>query len=264
MTEALQQLEQILTETGQPANPLRHHQVETYTQEAKRLGGIIRQQDVDGRPGQAWIGGDAALAHRRVRAINKILVEQAPKRLTGDRVNRAHALATQVIQDTIRPAMLPRSVMRRNPAGAVGAFRRTEASAGFKRAALAVKRAIRAIDPENPDPDLTNLERFRPEGSPLDGTSSFMADATIPGFLAMSTAAKANWPLGEPTVATALQQVARREARESNGHTKKTKAVRAKRPATPAQLAALARAQAALRVKRAAAAQGPALIAAEG
>ena len=245
MTEPVAALTALLDATHQPVNPLRHHQVQSYTEEMRRLGGIVEQRDADGRPGQSWIGGDPSKAARRVRQIHDILDTQAPRKLTGTDVNRAHMLATTIIQDTLQPAMLTRAIMRRNPAGAVGAYRRREGTAAFKRAALAVKRAIRAIDPENDDPDLTNLERFRPEGSATDGTSTFMADATIPGFLAMTPTAKANWPLGEPTADTALKQAARVAAA-----TPPTRASRPKRPASPAQLAALAKAHAARRAQR--------------
>jgi hypothetical protein len=243
--EALAQLTTILDETHQPINPLRHHQVREYRDEVRRIGGIIEQRDMDGTPGQNWIGGDTSKASRRVRQIKDILTNQAPRKLTGERANRAHALATEIIKDAITPAMLTRAIMRRNPAGAVGEYRRREGTAAFKRAALTVKRAIRALDPENDDPDLTNLERFRPEGSATDGTSTFMADATIPGFLAMSPKAKENWPLGEPTADTALKQVVRAA---TNGT--KTKPIRAKRPASPAQLAHMARLHAAQAAKR--------------
>lgn len=239
---AVAQLDAILTETAQPVNPLRHHQIVNYTEEARRLGAVLQKRDMDGTPGQGWITGDVSGASRRIREINTILTGQAPKRITGPRANQVHALATQVIQESIKPAMLPKSIMRRNPAGAVGQFQRSEMSPAFKRAALAVKRAIRAIDPENPDPDLTNLERFRPEGSPVDGTASFMSDATIPGYHAMTPLAKANWPLGEPTADTAQKQAAR--TRRAKNPT------RAKRPASPAQLAALEKAHAARRAQR--------------
>jgi hypothetical protein len=96
-----------------------------------------------------------------------------------------------------------------------------------------VKRAIRALDPENPDPDLTNMERFRPEGGRADGTTTFMPGATIPGFLAMTPAAKANWPLGEPTVETPLKAARARE----RAPTSTPRAERPKRPISPAQRA---------------------------
>jgi hypothetical protein len=96
----------------------------------------------------------------------------------------------------------------------VDSFLKRENSPAIKKAILTWKRAMRALDPTNTDQDYTNIEKFRPEGVNPDGTSTFMADAQIPGVFAMSPAAKANWPLGAPTVDTALGQVKKRELSE--------------------------------------------------
>jgi hypothetical protein len=143
--------------------------------------------------------------------------------------------------------------MYRNPSRAVGHYMRHENSPRVKDAILTWKRAVRSLAPDDPDPDLTNVESFRPDGSRSDGTATFMGDAMIPGFLAMTPQAKQNWPLGEPTVDTAVAQARRAAKRAGHGHS--AKPVKVKRPATPAQLAALERANAAKRAK-AAAAQG--------
>lgn len=159
-----------------------------------------------------WVGGNRAEAQRRRRRIKDVMDKQAPKPLEGDRRNRAYQLVQTVIAKDIRPALLPRSVMRRNPAGAVGEFMRRENSPQVKDVILTVKRALRAIDPTNDDPDFCNMERFRQEGESPTGASTFMPDATVPGNFAFTTTAKENWPLGEPQVETALAQVQKREA----------------------------------------------------
>jgi len=138
--------------------------------------------------------------------------------------------------------MLPRSTMRRNPAGAVDAFRRGEGSKATKHKIGTWKRAMRAIDPYNTDRDYTNIERFRAEGSNADGTSTFMGDAQIPGKFAMTPAAKANWPLGEPTVTTPLAQ-----AREAESGKKRKPLSPEARAAAVARLAAGRAKKAALR-----------------
>ena len=97
--------------------------------------------------------------------------------------------------------------MRRNPACAVDYFRRNEGSNTVKDKILTWKRAMRALEPENADQDYTNLEKYRPQGTPEDGTSSFHVNAQIPGRFAQSPLAKENWPLGEPTINTAIKQV---------------------------------------------------------
>jgi len=192
----------------QPDNPLRPNQIEEYHGELRRLGAMADGRDVDGNP-QHWIPGDRGLARRRVREIQEALDRQAPKKVSGERANAIHKKAGEVL-DVLRGAMLPKSTMRRNPAGAVGHVLRNEFSPEFKRAAKTWKRAMRALDPTNNDPDFTNLERFRSEGAG-DGTSSVMVDAQIPGLFALSNRAKHNWPLGEATADTALKQAQRQE-----------------------------------------------------
>ena len=238
-----------------PALPLKHHHVEAYTEELRRLGDVAAgtPRDLDGQRWQESMGGDRALAKRRVRELRKILDTQAPKKITGPRANEVYALCQRLRDEVFQPAMLPAAVARRAPSGAVGHIQRTEFTPTWNRAAVAFKRAIRALDPENPDPDLANLERFRPSGEGLNGAATFDTSAVIPGNFAFGARAKANWPLGEPTVTTPLAQAQAREepvpvaadagpTRADRG-TRPTGASRAKRPASPAQLAALAKAR---------------------
>lgn len=192
------------TTSDQPTMPLKHHQITEYHEQLRRLGGST---DSAGE----WAGLDPTTANRRVREIRKILADQAPKPITGPRANQVYRLLERVKTEIIQPAMLPQSVMRHSPAGSVGEFQRREGSPFYKRAALAFKRGVRGLDPDNADPDLTNLERQRPAGTGANGTSVFMADAIIPGNFAFGPQAKVNWPLGEPTADTALAQAKRRE-----------------------------------------------------
>jgi hypothetical protein len=155
-------------------------------------------------------GHSRGAAQQRARQLRRFLDEGAPKAITEPgRANQVKALTDQLVADVIQPALLSRAQMRRNPAGAVGHHLRTEASKPFKQAALQWKRAMRALDPENADPDFTNYERFRAEGEGPNGAATFMVGAQIPGHLAMTPQAKANWPLGDPTVDTALKQAIR-------------------------------------------------------
>ena len=244
MSKALTELKELTKD--QPHNPLRPQQVEGYQTEIRRLTKLRDSLDMDGKPAP-WLGAPTADAAKRIRAIHQTLTDQAPKKITGPRANQVFQKIEEVLAADIKPAMLSKTVMRRNPAGAVGHFLRSENSRGVKDAILTVKRAIRGLDPENPDPDLTNMERFRPEGARADGTTSFMPDATIPGFMAMTPLAKENWPLGEPTVDTALAQAQRSHRPPGRPAGSKN---REKRPASPAQLAALQRANAAKAAKR--------------
>jgi len=235
MSDAVAQLESHLDATQQPKNPLRANQVQEFEEERQRLRSIVTAP--------AWqAGADRGAATKRYKQIEKLMHEQAPKALDGARRDVVAKLAETVLQDVIRPALLPESHMRRNPAGAVDKFLRRENSKPIKKAILTWKRALRAIEPDNVDQDYTNIERFRPSGYNPDGTSTFMADAQIPGKFAMSSQAKENWPLGEPTAETALGQVQARE----------------KKPMSDAQKAALAAGRAkAIAAKQASSAGAP-------
>jgi hypothetical protein len=234
MSDPVAELQALLTD--QPENPLRPNQLADWQEEQARVEAMAQAP-------QYVTGQNRGAALRRSREISKLLAAQAPKKITDGRVNRVKALADTVLETIIRPGLLPRAVMRRNPAGAVGHFRRTEGHPVFKRAVLTWKRALRALDPENPDPDHSNYERVRPEGAHPDGVATYMADAQIPGQFAMTPQAKANYPFPDPPT-SALAQVQSREAKQRGRPPK--------RAATPKQLAALARANAAKAASRAA------------
>ncbi len=225
MSDSVKQLEQALS--NQPKNPLRHHQVTEYQDEAGRLNDIVQAP--------AYVTGvDRGAARRKSLQINKVLEEQIAKPLQGAEKDKVAKLAAEVMERDIRPALLTREEMRRNPAGAVGRFLKEENSKPVQRAIQQWKRAQLAVEQGNPDPDLANVERFRPEKiHDTGGVSTFAAGAQIPGNFAMTPLAKENWPLGEPTATTALGEVRKREM-------------------TEAQRAGLAKAQAARAAKRSA------------
>ncbi len=221
----VQQLAQALKD--QPANPLRNHQVEEYTRERDRLQAIV------GAP--AYVPGSRGVAAKQARELDALMERQVAKPLSGDRKDQVAKLADEVMDKVIKPALLPREEMRRNPAGAVGKFMRQENSKPVKQAIQQWKRAQLALEPGNEDPDLANVERFRPELiHATGGVGTFMPGAQIPGNFAMTPLAKENWPLGEPQVDTPLKQAQKREMSE-------------------AQKAALAKARASAAAKRAAA-----------
>ena len=205
MSEAVKQLEHALK--GQPANPLRNHQIEEYQDEAKRL------QDIVSAP--AYVTGvDRGAASRRSREVQKLIAEQGAKALHGAEKDQVARLAAEVLERDIRPALLTREEMRRNPAGAVGRFLKQENSTEVQNAIQQWKRAQLAVEQGNPDPDLANVERFRPEKA-QEGAATFMSGAQIPGNFAMTPQAKENWPLGEPQVNTPLKQAQKREMSEA-------------------------------------------------
>ena len=229
MSDATKQLETLLHD--QPLNPMRPNVRRELEDERDRLRTIVTAP--------VWqTGADRGQATKRFKQIEKTLANQAPKAVTGARQDQVKAACDEVLGE-IREAMLPQSVMRRNPAGAVDEFRRREGSKAVKRKISQWKRGMWALDPTNEDSDYTNLERFRPSGLNENGVSTYMLGAQIPGKFAMSPQAKDNWPLGPPTADTALKQVQRAE----------TSTTTMKREMSDKQKAALLRAQAARRAK---------------
>lgn len=201
---AVDQLKSLLDAERHPVMPLRPHQVKSYQEERKRLDEIVHAP--------AWVEGDRGQAQKRYRSLGAMLDQQAPR--PASQPNDVKRLADEVLEHVIKPAMLPREVMRRNPVGAVTRFMRQEQGPAAKEAIQQWKRAQWALDPTTEDGDHTNLERHRPEIGPVAGASTFMADAQIPGVFAMSPAAKANWPAAMPaegTVNSPLRQARTRE-----------------------------------------------------
>lgn len=206
MSNVVQQLANELK--NQPVNPLRNHQVEEYAREKTRLETIV------GAP--AFVPGDRGKAAKQARDLAKMVDHQIAKPVQGEHKDTIAKLATEVMETVIRPALVPREDMRRNPAGAVGQFMRIENARPTKQAIQQWKRAQLVLEPGNEDPDLANVERFRPERiHDTGGAATFMPGAQIPGNFAMTPQAKANWPLGEPHVETPLKQAQKREMSEA-------------------------------------------------
>ena len=221
----------------QPHNPMRPNVKEYHQEELARLNDIVTAP--------AYVQANRGFALEKRRRIQKMLDEQAPKRIEEPlRADAVAKLADEVLEKTIKPAMLTAEEMRRNPVGAIDGFLRRENSPQIKDAMLAWKRAKWALDPDNQDVDYTNMERHRPV-RPDTGAASFMANAQIPGNFAMSPQAKENWPLGEPTSDTVLKQLQRKAGAE--------KAVRARWAKRDAKLVARAEREA----KKLAAAAAP-------
>ena len=229
MSDAVQKLEHALKD--QPANPLRNHQVEEYTYEKRRLEAIVTAP--------AYVTGvDRGASAKRARELDRMVDSQLAKPLHGAQKDEVAQLAHEVMEQVIKPALLPREEMRRNPAGAVGKFLRQENSRPIKQAIQHWKRAQLALEPGSQDPDLANVERFRPELiHATGGVGTFMPGAQIPGNFAFTPQAKANWPAEMPPQGTVNSPLVQAQKRERS----------------PAQIEALRRAQEKARQKRLAA-----------
>lgn len=193
--------------SDQPKNPIRPHQIEEdHAEEFERMQGMTTAPP--------WVPGNRAAISKRLKQKRANLEAQMAKPITdGAKKDRVARRAQELLETVIRPAMLPQETMRRNPAGAVDAYRAREASRPVKDAILTWKRAQIALHADEKDNrGMANLEPFRPTISP-NGMSTFMGDAQIPGHFAMSPQAKANWPLPEPTT-TAVAQAKIRERKK--------------------------------------------------
>jgi hypothetical protein len=203
MSDAVQRLEAELTD--QPKNPWRPPQTLEYQEERERLAKFVHAPP--------YVPGNRGDATARLRSLDTMIRDQMPRKIDDPlRANRVHQLAKEVLDTEIKPKLLPRAQMRRNPAGAVDYFRRTEMSKPFKRAVQAFKRAMFGLDPTTDDHDHANIERYRSEGG-VEGTSTVMVGAQIPGHFALTPQAKENWPLGDATATSALEQVRKAEER---------------------------------------------------
>lgn len=191
----------------QPTNPLRPPQIEEHTEELERLEAMAKAP--------TFVSGhNRGMAVQRSRQVRKFLDEHAPKPIAeGTRQNAVKALTERLMDEVIAPAMLTRAEMQRNPAGSVGKHLRQEASKDGKHAILTWKRGMRALDPQNADPDFTNVERFRREGNEGNGAATFMAGAQLPGSFAMTPQAKANFPFPDPP--TSALELAKARERKS-------------------------------------------------
>lgn len=188
----------------QPAVPLKPNQIKDYEEEMDRATKVAQAPPY-------VTGIDRGAAENRRRQIDSTLRNQAPRQIDEPmRRDKVAKLADRVLREEIVPALQSQVVMRRNPAGAVGAFLTGENSKPVKTAIGQWRRAMRALDPQNEDPDYTNVERYRPTGM-IPGAATYMADAQIPGVFAMTPTAKENWPLGEPKVETPVAQAKKRE-----------------------------------------------------
>ena len=160
---------------------------------------------------------DRAAQHKAVRNISKMLADQSPAPISGIEKDK---LASRVkeLGEKIRGFMLPREEMRRSPTqqtNAVYQHLKNEGNPESKRDILEWKNGRIQLEPDSDDPNLANADyHLRPK----KGTSysGLMVDAMGPkGHMAMSPAAKENWPLGEPTIDTALKQAKRAKGRMS-------------------------------------------------
>jgi hypothetical protein len=147
---------------------------------------------------------DGRLVNRRVRSIDNLLNEFSPPETDGQTKDDL-IKEEKRLRDEIRQGMLPVEVMERNPPNA--AWANIKFAEANKRKILKWKNLRKVIHREDENPDLCNFEAYRPSLNP-QGTTTFMANAQLPGHMALSEDAKENFPesMGQD-VNSALNQV---------------------------------------------------------
>ena len=151
----------------------------------------------------------------RIARMKKDLESQSPAELPGAVKDKIAARA-KALEEKFTAGMLSKEEMRKNPAGAVGQFMKWEKA--NKPAIMEWKNAMQMLEPDSNDPDLSNVERLRPEGA----KDRFRADAQITGKMTYGNVPEENWEkaLGPGPQNTALKQ-AKRVAEENNITTKR-------------------------------------------
>lgn len=148
---------------------------------------------------------DKARARKQAEALKKVLDEQAPKAYAKDEIDKAAARERE-LREQWTAGMPSKEDMRRNRDAlhASSAMNHLRWEKENKAAILEWKEIRARLEPNSDDPDLCNIERYRPS-RPFGYDST----AQIAGHHAMSEQAKANWPeeMAEPKAKTAVSHL---------------------------------------------------------
>ncbi len=142
------------------------------------------------------------LLHARIKNIEKTLEANAPEPLPGEEKDRLAKMELE-LREKITHGMPTEEEMRKNPAGMVDRHRRWEKQ--NKRDILTWKNIRRQLEPDSDDPDLANLERYRPAGV----MDRLVANAQISGAMNYRDIPQAQWDQafeGKRPQNTALEQ----------------------------------------------------------
>lgn len=182
---------------------LRFHQREELKQEIDTIHDALNPQN----PWKLNREGDVTEVKARVKRLDRQLQEQSPTELSGAQKDLLKK-ELQAIEEKILPGMPTKEEMRKNPAGMVGRHMRWERT--HKKDILRWKNGMQMLEPDNADPDLSNLERIRPDGV----MDRFRADAQINGVMSYGNIPQEKWDQtfqGKGPENTALKQVQRVE-----------------------------------------------------
>lgn len=149
---------------------LRHAQVAELNSE------ISGMEQMLGNPLLAARLEDPAGMQKRVSDVRQMLAVQAPPKLSADQRDAASKQEIE-LRNTIRDSMCSSEEMRKSPSGAVGKYRKGEASTAMKHRIIAWKNLKLMLNPGDDDPDLCSIEQLRRD---VPSTLT-MVDAFIPG-----------------------------------------------------------------------------------
>ena len=158
---------------------LRHDQVSALKEDKQKIEEVLNDPFLRTKIKQGEV-------RKRLGSITKMLHDQAPEPLTTDESNKLNKLEKN-LRAKITENMPPQEVMRKNPPGAVNWHRMWEQA--NKKAIKAWKNVRRQLDPTSEDPDIANLERYRPQGE----AGKLRTDAQIPGKMDFQSVPQENW-----------------------------------------------------------------------
>lgn len=175
---------------------LRHHQREELHGEIETMESMMPNLKTPTDRGEV---------SKRLKRLKQTLETQSPRELSGEAKDRLYRESKE-LEASITQGMLSQEEMRKNPAGSVGQHMRWERH--NKSSILRWKNIQQMLEPSSDDPDLSNFERFRPNGT----TGRVRLDAQIPGKMSYLNVPQENWDMafqGAGPTNSALQQAKR-------------------------------------------------------
>lgn len=165
------------------------------------------------------------LMHQRLKQIESTLEKYAPEPLEG---HEKDTLAKRELElrEKWTQGMPTEEEMRKNPAGMVDRHRKWEKV--NKSAILEWKNIRRQLEAGSDDPDLSNIERYRPTGH----MDRMRTDAQIPGMMTYHKIPDEKWDMafeGKKPENTALAQVERVQAKRGGEWTDERRAAQGQR-----------------------------------
>ncbi len=143
---------------------------------------------------------------KRIRDIDTQLSRYAPEPLKDAEKDKLAKMEVE-LRERITENMPTDEEMRKNPVGAVHHHTLWEKT--HKQDILTWKNIKRQLEPDSDDPDLANIERYRPSGA----MNRLRTDAQIHGVMSYGNVPEENWNRVFPgTPNSALAQAKRAEA----------------------------------------------------